>query len=66
MALTPAEIEALVTDLPALLSLYAKVKAAVSALPAGDTKAVDYANVAVQILPDLGTLIDNIRAQVKG
>lgn len=64
MPLTIAEIEAIATDLPAAFALYQKIKTAVASLPAGDTKAADWANVLAAVLPDIGAEIDTIRTQL--
>ena len=64
MALSIGEITSIATDLPAAFALYEKIKTAVATLPAGDTKAADWANVVAAVLPAIGAEIDTIRTQL--
>lgn len=62
----PLTIPEILEDLPALIGLVQKVETAVAGLPApAARKAVDYANVLVEILPDLAAVIDTVEAQIK-
>jgi hypothetical protein len=62
MAFTVPEVLA---DLPALLNLVNKIAAGVEALPdpPAAVSAKAYADLVASVLPDLGALIDVIRAQ---
>lgn len=62
----PLDIPEILSDLPALLALGQKLRAAVAALPPTTSrKATDYGTVIVALTPDLCTLIDAVEAQVK-
>jgi len=60
----PFTIPEALSDLPELLSIVQKISDGVTALPTPKT-AKAYADLAAEILPDLGKLIDTIEAQVK-